>query len=209
MEISPTSLLRLLLASLVFGAIMGVLYDCIRIQRVLLGISRYTEAASAPIFCPKVWKNPKRRTPSRVCVIAKCGCLVFQDVAFCLTGSVLLSVLLFYQNNGEFRGFVLIGAAFGFLAYYFTVGKLVIRVSEYVVFAIKTALLYVVYYTMLPFIAAGRFLVTRVGHIAEELRRKKREKRILRHHAKVCEELLALSRNGFLGAQWAETEKSP
>lgn len=209
MEINPISLFRLLLASLIFGAIMGGLYDCIRIQRVLLGISRYTEAANAPIFCPKLWKKREKRMPKSSCDLIKRGFLVLQDIAFCLTVGVLLSVLLFYQNNGEFRGFVLVGVATGFLAYYFTVGKLVIRISEYLVFAIKTAILYVIYYTTLPFIVAGRFVVVHVGRFVDRQRQKRKEKKIDRYHRRTSEELLVLSKQGFLGPQWMEKEKTP
>ena len=209
MEINPTSLFRLLLASLIFGAIMGVLYDCIRIQRVLFGISRYTDAANTPIFCPKLWKPREKRIPEKARDFFKHGVLVLQDMVFCLTVGVLLSVLLFYRNNGEFRGFVLIGVVLGFSAYYFTVGKLVIRVSEYLVFAIKTAMLYAIYYITLPFITAGRFLVVHVGGFVERQRQKRKEKAVDRYHRRTSEELLVLSKRGFLGKQWMEKEKTP
>lgn len=207
MEIYPVLLLRLLLASLIFGAMMGVLYDAIRIQRVLLGISRYTDAVKAPVFCPKFCPPKKKKTSGRASEGAKYICLVLQDVIFCFTVGALLAVLLFYQNNGEFRGFVLAGAAVGFLAYYFTIGKLVIWASEYVVFAVKTAVLYLVYYLTFPFIAAARFLGTRIGRLLERLRQKRREKACHRYHRKRYQEWLALSQRGFLESAWMESEK--
>lgn len=207
MEIYPILLFRLLLASLLLGVIMGGLYDVLRIQRVLLGISRYTEAADAPIFRPKFCTPKKKKMSGRASQMIKYICLVLQDVIFCFTVGILLAVLLFYQNNGEFRGFVLAGAAVGFFAYYFTIGKLVIRASEYVVFALKTAMLYLVYYVTLPFVAAARFLVTRVGRLLEKLRQRRWEKACRRYHAKRYQEWLALSEWGFLEPELTEREK--
>ncbi len=207
MEVYPSALWRLLLASLLFGSGIGVLYDCIRIQRVLLGISRYTKAENVPVFCPSFLKMRKKRA-GKGKKIAKFVCLVLQDILFCLSVGILLSILLFYRNDGVFRGFVLIGAAVGFAAYYFTVGRLVIGASEYIVFALRTAFLYLVYYVSLPFIALGRFLLARIGGAVKRIREKRQERVQKQYHAKVCHEMLALSSQGFLKNGWTENEKS-
>ena len=207
MEVYPSALWRLLLASLLFGIGMGVLYDCIRIQRVLLGISRYTRAASAPAFCPAFLKVRKKRE-GKGKTVARFVFVALQDILFGLSVGILLSILLFYRNDGVFRGFVMMGAAAGFVAYYFTVGRLVIGASEYIVFAIRTAFLYLVYYVSLPFITLGRFLVTKIGGAARRMQDKRRERIRKRYHEEVCRELLALSTQGFLKKEWTENEKS-
>ena len=207
MEIYPSALWRLLLASFLLGVGMGVLYDCIRIQRVLFGICRYTKAANAPAFCPTFLKVQKKRAGKGKEII-KASFLVLQDVVFCLAAGILVSILLFYRNDGVFRGFVLIGAALGFVAYYFTVGRLVISASEYIVFAIRTAFLYVVYYVSLPFIRLGRFSVERVGGAIQRAREKRLERIRASYHARVCREMLALSEKGFFEKELAEREKS-
>lgn len=207
MEIYPSALWRLLLASFLLGVGMGTLYDCIRIQRVLFGICRYTKAANAPAFCPTFLKVRKKRAGKGKEII-KASFLVLQDIVFCLAAGILVSILLFYRNDGVFRGFVLIGAALGFVTYYFTVGRLVISASEYIVFAIRTAFLYAVYYVSLPFIRLGRFSVERIGGAIQRAREKRLERIRASYHARVCREMLALSEKGFFEKELAEREKS-
>lgn len=208
MEIYPELLFRLLLASLLFGAGIGVLYDLIRIQRVMLGMSRYTAAASAPVFCPKFAIPKIRKAPRKISRVLKHALLIAQDLFFCVTVGILLSVLLFYRNNGEFRGFVLVGVLLGFAVYYFTVGRLVIHASEYVVFALKTAVLYAVYYVSFPFIAAGRFLITKISRLVRRCRDRRYEKVVRRYHLAKSRELLTAAQDGFLEKGWEANEKS-
>lgn len=198
MGIDPALLFRLLVASLLAGAAMGVLYDVIRIGRVMLGMSQYTAAADAPLFCPKFLKPREKSPHRRLSRLVKGGLLIAQDFLFCLTAGVVIALLLFSHNNGEFRGFVPIGVAVGFAAYYFTVGRLVIRASEYVVFAIKTLFLYAVYYLTLPFISLGRFVIKHIGNAIRKARAKKRERKIARFTGTAYKSLLQAAENGFL-----------
>ena len=117
---------------------------------------------------------------------------------FCLIFGVALALLMFSHNDGEFRGFAVIGAAVGFAAYYFTVGKWVICASEYVVFAIKTLILYAVYYVTLPFLSLARFLGKRIGKLVRRVVDAAREKRIARYHTAERERLLSKAQGGFL-----------
>ena len=178
MGIDPALLFRLLAVSLLAGVAMGVLYDVLRIGRVMLGMSRYTEAADAPLFCPKFYKPRCKKSGKGVSHAFKNVLLILQDFFFCLTAGVVIALLLFSHNNGEFRGFVFLGLVVGFTVYYFTVGRLVIRASEYVVFALKTLFLYAVYYLTLPFITFGRFAAKHVGGTIRRRREKRRERKI-------------------------------
>lgn len=205
MEQNPSLLFRLLLASFLFGVVLGGLYDLLRISRVLLGISRYTDAASAPAFCPKFRKLPREKKRMPAARVLQNSILVVQDILFCLAVGILTAILLFSQNNGEFRWFVLVGLVIGFAAYYFTVGKLVITASEYIVFALKTAFLYLLYYATLPLILLGRFLLGQTGRIIGFFR----EKRIVKYDKTVRDRLLAEARQGFLSEGWQENQKTP
>ena len=198
MGVSPALLFRLLAVSLLVGAAMGVLYDVLRIGRVMLGMSRYTAAASAPLFCPKFYRPRGKKGDKRVFRIFKQVLLIVQDFLFCLAVGSAIALLLFSRNNGEFRGFVFLGLIIGFVAYYFTVGQLVIRASEYVVFAIKTLFLYAAYYLTLPFITFFRFAITHIGGAIRRYREKRREKKI-RHYTKAKQQTLTLAaQKGFL-----------
>lgn len=200
MGVSPALLFRLLAVSLLVGAAMGVLYDVLRIGRVMLGMSRYTAAASAPLFCPKFYQPRCKKGNGRVLHIFKQVLLIVQDFLFCLAVGIAIALLLFSHNNGEFRGFVFLGLVIGFVAYYFTVGQLVIRASEYVVFAIKTLFLYAVYYLTLPFISFGRFAIAHIGSAIKRYREKKREKKICRHTKVTQQALIHAAQKGFLEA---------
>ena len=208
MEVNTALLFHLLLLSLASGAAMGLLYDVLRIQRVLLGMNRYTAAARSPQFCPKFCSKKEKRKELSVWRVAKQAILIVQDLFFCLSVGVVVTVLLFYRNHGEFRGFVLVGALFGFLAYYFTVGKLVVFVSEYVVFAMKTAILYAVYYVTLPVITAARFLWRVWVKGIAKWRERRDERKIRRYHATAYKELLAMAGSGFLAVGAEEKTKS-
>lgn len=204
MELRPDLLLRLLLASLALGTVAGVLYDTIRLQRVLLGISRYTSACSAPAFRPHFCRPKGMRKKSARRRAAESVLLGVQDVVFCLSCGGMIAVLLFYRNEGEFRGFVLLGAAVGFLTYYFTVGRLVVFVSEYVMFAVKTAFLYLVYYATRPAILLGRFLIARCGAWLSRMKQARRTRVIRRYRASLAGQLAASAEHGFLHGKWEE-----
>ena len=118
----------------------------------------------------------------------------------------MIALLLFSHNNGEFRGFVPVGMIVGFVAYYFTVGQLVIRASEYVVFAIKTVFLYAVYYVTLPFISLGRFAVKHIGNAIRKARAIKREKKIARFTGTAYRSMLQAAEHGFLPKVFAKTK---
>lgn len=204
MEQNPSLLFRLLLASFLFGVVLGGFYDLLRISRVLLGINRYTDAASAPAFCPRFCKPSREKKLRPAGRVLQNGILVVQDVLFCLVAGMLIAILLFSQNNGEFRWFVPVGLAIGFASYYFTVGKLVITASEYIVFALKTAFLYLIYYVTLPLILLGRLLLGQMGRISRFFK----EKKIAKYDKAVRERLLAGARRGFLDEGWQENQNS-
>lgn len=208
MELHPTLLLRLLLASFFFGAVAGVLYDTVRLQRVLLGICRYSSAEAAPVFRPKFCRARRKKPKSERRRKAEALLLAVQDIVFCICVGAMVAVLLFYRNEGEFRGFVLVGVVLGFTAYYFTVGKLIVWGSEYVIFALRTALLYAVYYLTLPFVALARLLFSRLAALFRRIRADRQERRIRRYHEAVCQQLVESSAHGFLEGAWEEKAKT-
>jgi hypothetical protein len=180
------------------GVALGVLYDVLRIGRVLIGMNHYTSAATVPAFCPKFCKRREKKSRTRFVTILLNILLGVQDILFCLTMGAAAAVLLFYHNNGEFRGFVIIAILAGLAVYLMTVGKLVINASEYVVFAVKTAILYIVYYMTWPFIALFRLLLNQARRIVARIQSRREKKQIARYHAKHIQLLTELAANGFL-----------
>lgn len=198
MQVQPIELFRLLMSSFMVGVALGVLYDVLRIGRVLIGMNHYTSAATVPAFCPKFCKRREKKSRTRFVKILLNILLGVQDILFCLTMGAAAAVLLFYHNNGEFRGFVIIAILAGLAVYLMTVGKLVINASEYVVFAVKTAILYIVYYMTWPFIALFRLLLNQARRIVARIQSRREKKQIARYHAKHIQLLTELAATGFL-----------
>ncbi len=136
-------------ASLVLGVLFGVLYDVIRFTRVLL--------------CVDV-RPPRGRHGWFGCVIVALG-----DLAFFTTAAVLMCVFFFVTNNGEVRGFALVGAFCGFLIYYNTVGRLFITVCETVASWVKHGLRCLMRLLWLPVRFLGAHLRSFAGKIAKPI----------------------------------------
>ncbi len=152
MEISFASQLFVFLASLILGLVLGVLYDVIRIIRALLGISyinRFTQRL-------KVLRLPLIKNP-----LCKAGVhsrtfdsiiIFITDVVYFLIVTLALMIYIYHMNSGIVRWYIFAGAMIGMLMYYITIGRLVISVSEYIVFFLKVIFSYLSFFISKPFI---------------------------------------------------------
>lgn len=104
MELSQRVLALLFLSSTALGVALGILYDLMRLLRVLCG----EEIGSA------------RTLPQKIL-------LFWEDMAFAVLSAVSLIILLYYVNDGVFRSWAVVGMACGFFAYYHTLGRLITR----------------------------------------------------------------------------------
>ena len=104
MELSQRVLALLFLSSTALGVALGVLYDVMRLLRVLCG----EELGSA------------RTVPQKIL-------LFWEDLTFAVLSAVSLIILLYYVNDGVFRAWAVCGMACGFFVYYHTLGRLVTR----------------------------------------------------------------------------------
>ena len=146
--------LQITLYALVLGLLFGVLYDALRITRMLVGIT--------PVHVKHIsWT---RRLPSRH--IGRVGKgpvseLIFihlLDIIYGLCTGVCFCVFLYALNNGRFRWYLLLGCALGFAAYYYSVGKLVLRLSGYIVAVLRSVVGCIVYLLTQPVLWIGRRL---------------------------------------------------
>ena len=146
MEISQFGFVLLAVYSFCFGAILGALYDIMRITRILLGAERGTDEHRAHlrgIKLPIINKSayPKKRTrvvDSLLNVYTAIG-----DIAFVAMSGMIVVMIAYAYNNGRIRMVIFIGLLSGFLLYYYGVGKLTMKVSELVAFAIRSAAVYI------------------------------------------------------------------
>ena len=184
MEVSMVGQAASLAASLVLGVLFGALYDVIRFTRVLLCVDA---------------RPPHGRRGWLRCFIVALG-----DLLFFVLAAVLMCVFFFVTNNGEVRGFALLGAFCGFLVYYNTVGRLFIAICETVAAWVKRGLRCLAKLLWMPVRFLGRHLRAFAGKIAKpivsrvfawynkkkeaniEKKRKRRAKRRMERCGDVC-----------------------
>lgn len=163
MYVSMSELSKMFLYSILLGFFLGSAYDIIRLSRIAVGMKysaddgkKYDLGKYALIG--RFFHLESRKASHRKDFFLS-SFVFFGDVAFCLFCSVAVAIFIYHFNNGEFRAFVLFGAALGFLFYYFTLGKIVIYLSEKIIFAIKLASLYIFFFIFFPF----QFLFVRIS----------------------------------------------
>lgn len=130
-EFSQLQLARALLWSCAAGAALGALYDVFRILRIALG----------------------RRMSVWLMLV-----IFWQDVLYALLAGCAMAVFLFCANEGRVRVFLLAGALSGFLAWFFTVGRLLMALAERIIFAVKWVVGLLLSVTVLPLLRLTRFL---------------------------------------------------
>ena len=123
MEIFIAEQCKTLAESCIMGLIFGAGYDIIRILHVLCGIASYSGTAA---------RKPIQK-------IGRTAFLVFLlgDLLYMLTVTAAASVFLYHANHGQFRLYLALSCIGGFCLYHYTIGRLVMGVSEAVVGMIR------------------------------------------------------------------------
>lgn len=103
--------LWLMLYALMLGAVLGAVFDLLRITRVIVA---YRGGAEIGKGLQKI-------------VFALC---FIEDIAFAVFSAVALVLFCFKANGGASRGYILFGALVGFALYLATVGRLTSLVSK-------------------------------------------------------------------------------
>ena len=110
----------------------------------------------------------------------------------------MIALLLYYTNDGQFRGMAVFGVVCGFVLYYFTVGRLVISVSRILVFVIKAVLAYMVLFAAFPSALLFKALKLVAQKIHGRLRTVRYKKRSAVFTERQIAELCKRAGNGFL-----------
>ena len=151
--------------SVCFGIVLGVVYDVIRILRVLLGAERDEAGRSGfrnvelPIIKRKAYSQKKNKLSSVLLSVL----IAVGDIIFAVSCGILVVMIAYAYNSGKVRAVIFIGLALGFLAYYFTLGKLVMKTSELLAFLIRSAAVYV--YELIRFVlkSFGKIKIKKKG----------------------------------------------
>ena len=134
-DLPQSVIITLILRALLCGAVLGVFYDVIRALKMLFGVGYFLNST----------------IPSRLAKGILAHAITFvTDLVFWLTAGLLSIALIYEIGGGVFRGITYIGLTAGFLIYYFTLGRLVLKLSAILVKAIKKAVSKVVRLVLIP-----------------------------------------------------------
>ena len=152
MKASGETLALLLLYSLLVGAFLGVLWDTFRILRIM-AYGKSPQIKNLFIPLPSSEKEVKKAlsVAHTQKFFSTAGILIFiSDILFSITAAISLILLVFHINNGDVRAVALVGAAVGFTAYYFTVGKVTVFFSEHIIRLFKKISTFFIKLLVLP-----------------------------------------------------------
>ena len=170
MEISQIDLFWLFLYSVATGIILGVIYDAIRITRALFFSEneRYLK-----IELPLVKKTAYASQRRRLSCIAADMLVAIGDFAFMITTAVAIILVAYVENMGRMRWLIPTGVAVGFTSYYYTIGKLILKISGFIAFLIRAGLVYLATFIALPIKMCANKIKNRKKSKENEKRRKR------------------------------------
>lgn len=199
MEISPYMLMLLLIYSFVFGMSAGVFNDINRITRAMMGV-KYSGKAFERLYrieLPFVGRLSSSGKEKRLKRTVESAVIFLQDIllfAYLGCGTVILN---YYLNRGQLRLYTIAAMAVGFAIYYFTLGRLVIFLSEGIIFFIRAALKISFYVASRPAVWLWHGMRKICLSICKKIYSTIAKKRIMRYNKSKREELLTLSARGF------------
>ena len=162
--------LQITLYALLLGLFFGVLYDSLRIVRMLAGIT--------PVHIQSVsWT---RRLPCRHIgklgrgVISELLFVHLLDILYGLSTGASFCVFLYALNNGRFRWYLLLGCVLGFMAYYWSAGRLVMYLSGYIVAVLRSVIGLILYLLTQPLIWLGKKVCRLFAPVGVYFQRRKR-----------------------------------
>lgn len=200
MEISPYMLTLLLIYSFLFGMSAGAFNDISRIVRAFLGV-RYSGKRFDKLYAVKLplvgrleadreQKLRKRRALSVL--------IFFQDILLFIYLGCGTVILNYYLNRGQLRLYTVAAVAAGFALYYFTLGKIVMLLSEGIIFFIRAISLILFYIISRPFILIFGAVLRILRSVLKKLRSALEKKRAIRYNKEKQAEIVGLSYRGFL-----------
>lgn len=154
--------------SILMGVIFGTIYDVFRISRVIVGV-RYRGKYGRKIVCKDSPCSLVLSGISRESLgIIRTVTVVIGDILFFVICGILASIFVYRYCSGIIRFYVLIGYVLGFVAYYNSIGRFVIYLSDILVFFIVSVSKRVFCVILFPFI----FLAGRISKIVKDKRKK-------------------------------------
>ncbi len=198
MEISPFKLTELLIYSFLYGGMLGVINDINRIIRVFFGV-RYSRKRFNGLYnFLKINKSESDVNENKISNICLNIIIVMQDIFLMLSFAVGVIILNYYYNDGKIRFFGLFTTLIGFFLYYFTLGKVIMLISEPIMLVCRTVFKQVFIVVSAPV----KFLFKIVGRFVSKtnllIKKHIAKRRNIRYNKKEGKRLAFLSKCGFL-----------
>lgn len=144
------------LYSLAVGVFLAMLYDVVRVSRMMLGLRPggvETPRRSLPLVGDVIKDRARGRIFSGVCVFVG-------DILYFMAATAVYVVFVFHAGDGDNRWFFSLGALSGFFVYFFTVGRLVMRFCGVIRFVLCALWAYAVFVLLFPFRMALRYAIS-------------------------------------------------
>lgn len=147
MEISQKGLLLLFLYSCATGGVLGLIYDAIRVVRVMIAMSNeeYLQR-ELPWIHRRVLLADGKGVGRAVTAVVTGVC----DFTFMIIFAIALILVAYSENMGRMRWLIPTGAMIGFTLYYQTVGRLTRKITHLAAFLVRAVLTYIYTLAALP-----------------------------------------------------------
>ena len=164
-DLSQEIILSLILRSFFTGAVLGLLYECVRVVKMLFCINGSTRGGKILLFIY----------------------LFFTDLAFCLLFAFFAILLTYNLSGGVFRGCVYVCMALGLMIYRLTLGRLAERIERVITNIIRKASRAILRLVAIPiraiFSLVCRLYSLTIGRIIGKIIYSARERRIAKRGA--------------------------
>lgn len=171
MEISPIEILYMIICALCFGAVCGLLNDVNRFVRVFMGVKYGGKSAEALYEkkLPIIGRALGRVKESAALRVLQNVTVFFQDLALLVFAGCGVAVINYYFNYGRVRIYAPAAALLGFLFYYFTLGRVFVRIFEVAAFFVKAFLCMILSILYVPIGFFVNFLVKNIKKFAKKV----------------------------------------
>lgn len=179
MEISPIVLLKMLLAAFLFGAQAGVVFDVGRAVRAGFFCEPKSKriAKLYNVRIPLIRESLRRRKKKKRNRFFANALTFFFDAFFVFYSGYGLVKINYEYNDGDFRFFTVLAFCVGFLAYYFTLSRIIIFFLEALTLGIKYILSVFFAFFGKPFSIIYNYLVKKLEKLYEKFRIRLEKKR--------------------------------
>ena len=134
--------LTYILYSFIFGFAASFLYFGIKILRMTVGVSPCVMSDIKYIRCIDRIKIPGVHGFNAALEIIF---IHLMDILYFVIVSISFCIFAFYFNHGRIRWYLIFAAFLGFWAFYYSVGRLILFISKYIVYIIKSFTKIVIY----------------------------------------------------------------